>query len=60
MRGYQEPRYEAQENIPHGWEVMDLDSVPVRTFVVGLTKEQADAVVGELNTLQKYLDYHNP
>lgn len=60
MRGYQEPRYEAQENIPHGWEIVDTDATPARTLVVGLTKEQADMAVAELNRLQKYLDYYNP
>jgi hypothetical protein len=43
------PRYVAYENIPHGWEVMCTTSTPVRTFVIGLTHEQAQAVVKELN-----------
>jgi hypothetical protein len=41
--------YEAYENIPHGWEVMDSSAIPPRTFVVGLTEQQAKAVANELN-----------
>jgi hypothetical protein len=42
-------RYEAYENIPHGWEVKDTQATPQRTFVVGLNAEQAKVVCRELN-----------
>jgi hypothetical protein len=44
-------RYEAYENVPHGWEVCDRWAIPVRTFVAGLTKEQAQQITAELNHL---------
>lgn len=42
-------KYEAYENIPHGWEVCDTECVPFRTFLVGLNAEQAKVAVRELN-----------
>lgn len=45
------PRYQAHENIPYGWEIIDFDAVPPRTFVVGLTQESADRIVAELRKL---------
>jgi hypothetical protein len=48
-------KYEAYENVPHGWEVMDRTAVPVRTFVVGLTEDQAKAVAKELNDMTEAL-----
>jgi hypothetical protein len=49
-------RYLAYENVPHGWEVMDTAAIPARTFVVGLTEDQAKAVEKELNTLAQQLN----
>lgn len=44
--------YEAHENHPHGWEVSDMNATPIRTFVVGLSKEQATQVAAELNAVR--------
>ena len=37
-----------------------LDAVPVRTFVIGLSRIQAQTVAAELNRLQQQIDYYNP
>jgi hypothetical protein len=44
-------RYQYHENIPYGWEVTDTQAIPARTFVVGLTEAQAQAIARECNEL---------
>lgn len=43
------PKYVAYKTVGPGWEIMDTQSKPVRTFVTGLTQEQATTVAKELN-----------
>lgn len=48
-------KYEAVNNIPWGWEVVEMTAIPARTFVIELTQEQAEQIVAELNTLASQL-----